>query len=94
MASRHQIRCIIRSDRQNAHERITHIGGINQDNTRWKLTLDEAITSIENRMYEFFVMNNGFSAKVIVASRLGRKYLKTVNDGEQPDNLLGLPECP
>ncbi|MDQ6883998.1 MAG: DUF3892 domain-containing protein [Candidatus Dormibacteraeota bacterium] len=29
----------------------------------------------------------------IVASRLGRAYLKTTADGDQPDNLLALPEC-
>jgi len=27
-------------------------------------------------------------------SRFGNKYLKTVADGEQPNNLLSLPECP
>jgi hypothetical protein len=32
--------------------------------------------------------------KVIIATRLGREYLKTEADGEQPDNLLALPECP
>jgi hypothetical protein len=29
----------------------------------------------------------------VVASRLGVKYLKTVRDGESPDNLLSLPDC-
>jgi hypothetical protein len=33
-------------------------------------------------------------ADVIVAiSRYGHKYLKTVADGEQPNNLLSLYEC-
>ncbi|MDD3927909.1 MAG: DUF3892 domain-containing protein, partial [bacterium] len=27
-------------------------------------------------------------------SASGNKYLKTQNDGEQPNNLLSLPECP
>ena len=94
MATRHQISCINKNDRQSAHERISHVGGINNDKSRWKLTEDEAIRAIENGTYEFYVMNKGYSANVIVATRLGRKYLKTVNDGEQPDNLLSLPECP
>ena len=28
---------------------------------------------------------------MIIATRLGKKYLKTTADGEQPDNLLSLP---
>jgi hypothetical protein len=30
---------------------------------------------------------------VVSVSRLGHKYIKTEADGEQPDNLLSLPEC-
>jgi len=30
----------------------------------------------------------------MIATRLDKKYLKTRADGEQPDNLLALPECP
>jgi hypothetical protein len=26
-------------------------------------------------------------------SRFGNKYLKTTSDGDQPNNLLALPEC-
>jgi hypothetical protein len=26
--------------------------------------------------------------------RRGNKYIKTQNDGDQPNNLLSLPECP
>jgi hypothetical protein len=38
---------------------------------------------------------NGVSVDVIVSkSAAGHKYLKTKNDGEQPNNLLSLPECP
>lgn len=94
MASRHQITCINKSDRQNAHERINRIGGTNADGTIWRLSQAQAITDIENNKYEFFVSRGGNSANVIVSiSRYGNKYLKTINDGEQPDNLLSLPEC-
>ena len=37
---------------------------------------------------------SGHRAWVEVATRLGKEYLKTERDNEQPDNLLALPECP
>lgn len=95
MASSHEILCINKDDRQNPQERITHIGGKNPSGSRWKLSLDDAIQSIENGKFSFYVNRGGSRVDVIVStSRSGRKYLKTRNDGEAPNNLLSLPECP
>lgn len=95
MAQSVQIKCINKSDRYNPHERITHVGGTNSDGTRWKLTQQAAIEGIENGKWRFYVSVGGQSVWVIVAvSQYGNKYLKTENDGAQPDNLLSLPECP
>lgn len=95
MASRIQIMCINKTDRYNAHERIRSVGGSNSDRTRWKLSQEDAIRGIESGQYSFYVGVGGHVVNVIVAvSRFGNKYLKTENDGDQPDNLLSLPECP
>ncbi len=95
MADSVQIKCINKSDRYNAHERIINVGGVNGDGTRWKLSQPAAIEGIEAGKWRFYVSVGGKSVWVIVAvSQYGNKYLKTENDGEHPNNLLSLPECP
>jgi len=83
-----QVTCVNKTDRQSAHERIRNIGG-----SLWKHSEDDAIYYIEKGAYSYYVNRGGHQVNVIVAERLGHKYLKTENDGEQPDNLLALPEC-
>jgi len=88
-----QIKCINRTEKMNPYERLTHIGG-HQD-TQWKIPLSDAISKIESGEWTFFVQANRRTVGVIVAvSPNGIKYLKTAADGEQPDTLLRLPECP
>ena len=87
--SRVDFTCINKTDRYNPYERIENIGGIN-----WKHSQEDAISYIENGVYSYYVNRGGYQTNVIVAERSGHKYLKTENDGEQPDNLLALPECP
>ena len=95
MSEAHQIRCVSKSDRHDPHDRITHIGGINGHGAYWRISVRQAIEGMENGSWKFFVTVDGKTAWVVVAnSRYGDKYLKTRNDGEQPDDLLNLPECP
>jgi len=59
------------------------------------MTLDDAIAKIESGEKVFFVQAHRRTVGVIVAvSPSGKKYLKAEADGDQPDSLLRLPECP
>jgi hypothetical protein len=94
MATTARVLCINKREHQNPHERITHIGGVNADGTRWRMNESAAIAGIEGKQYSFYVTVQGKSVWVVVAVHLGRKYLKTEADDYIPNNLLSLPECP
>jgi hypothetical protein len=95
MTTQVRVQCINKTHRTSSHERISHIGGINPDNTRWKLTESDAVQGIKDNRWAFYVEQPyGHRVQVIIAQRLGREYLKTEADGESPDNLPSLPECP
>ncbi|WP_027872476.1 DUF3892 domain-containing protein [Spongiibacter marinus] len=91
-----EIKCINKQDRYDPSERITHVGGLNDDMSRWKLTQKEAIEGIDNGKWEFYVGTTllGRAQVVVRTSRFGNKYLTTEPDGETQNNLLSLPECP
>ena len=94
MASQHRITCIIKSDRDNPHERILKIGGKNENGSTWILNQEDAIKGIENGNWAFYVEVEGRKVWVMIArSAQGNKYLKTEADGVQPNNLLSLPDC-
>jgi len=88
-----QIMCINKNPREDRHHSITHVGG-NANGQRWKITKDDAIGKIERREWSFYTLVNGHRAEVVIATHMGRKYLKTTADHDTPDNLLSLPECP
>ncbi len=89
-----QIKCINKNPRLDPYHAITHVGGSTP--SAWKLTLDDAIRKIERNEWNFYVERpQGDRVWVEVAvSRYGNKYLKTQSDGDEPNNLLNLPECP
>lgn len=94
MTSKHRISCITKSSTgTEPHERITSIGGRLDVSPAWSLSIERAVQGIEYKEFEFYILRQGEVIKVIVAKWNGHKYLKTENDGDQPDGLLELPEC-
>jgi hypothetical protein len=89
-----RIRCINKTNRNDPHDRIHSVGGVNSDGRRWKMSEQQAISDTESGEWQFYVSEGGKTVNVIVAKHNGNKYIKTQNDGLHPDNLLALPECP
>lgn len=90
-----KIRCVNKQPQHIPTEQITHIGEVNSDRKRRNITLDEAMHSSKVGKQDFFVSANDHQAEVQVSTdRSSRKYLKTVADDYEPNNLLSLPGCP
>ena len=49
-----QVKCVNKQPRQNPHERIQNIGGI-ENNARWKRTQPDAIVDVERDSTSYFV---------------------------------------
>lgn len=94
MASRHEIKYIEKTSRPSGQERITAIGGLNPNGSRWRLTQEHAIICMEAGVHRFYVKDGEQIAHVVVAINLsGHKYLTTVSDGDSSSNLLWQCEC-
>ncbi len=95
MAQYLHIRCVVKTDRTSAHERIQSVGGVKPDGSRWILSQDKAISYIQDGTHVFYIeRTGGLRLDLIVATSAHGNYLKTVADREQPDKLLSLPSCP
>lgn len=93
MAIKGQIECIRKRDRDSPWDRISHVGGVHPDGTRWKMTQERAVHLMEEGG-GFYVTVSGKAAWCEVATGpQGNKYIKTAEDGDLPNNLLNLPEC-
>lgn len=91
------VTCVRKPHRESKVEHITHIGIrlINiADMSPIFVTVEEAIARLE--LAEDILWSgptSGPRAQVIIISRNGGKYLSTIRDGLETDNLLKMPEC-
>jgi Protein of unknown function (DUF3892) len=96
MARYLRIRCIVKAERAGAHERIKAICGLTPDGSHWTLTHEDAVSQVEKGNCRFYIERpRDQRYDVIVAMDVcSHRYLKTVADRDQPDQLLFLPACP
>jgi hypothetical protein len=71
-------------------ERIESIGGMNSDQTRWRLSQAAAIVLIERGTDEFFFHAGGEIVRLVVLTHGGEKYLQSEREKTHPDDLLDL----
>jgi hypothetical protein len=71
-------------------ERITSIGGVNSDRTRWSFSQPAAIARIEQGTDAFFFQVGDQRLRVVVLTRGEEKYLQSEREKTHPDDLLNL----
>lgn len=92
-----KITCINKDngDHLDPHEAITHLGWINESTKKsGKCTRLDMVDFLEkgNSAYVKDVWGN-IVYLVVRISRFGNKFVKTVADGRETNNLLSLVEC-
>ncbi|MBI5831282.1 MAG: DUF3892 domain-containing protein [Armatimonadetes bacterium] len=93
MAQRHRVRCIVKTGQTEPWSCIAAIGGLNMNNTPWRVSVAEAIAGMEAEQWAFYVLRHGRQVDLVVAEQDGHRYLKAGRDGIEPKGLLQLPEC-
>ena len=89
---RYRVTCTKKHEK---HERILSLGCYTSTNVFLTFTEAEVIKGIEHENETFYVERpTGHVVDLEVAEHDGRKYVKTKSDGEKPNNLLSLPDCP
>jgi hypothetical protein len=92
-----RITCITKDNGQHydRHEAIQYLGWVNeQTRTTGRSSREQMIQFLENRGAAFTRDGFGNVAYLVIRiSPYGNKYVKTIADGKESDNLLALPEC-
>ena len=86
---------VARHDEGSPQVRIFAIGGVFSDGSPWRMSVEEAIKAIQ-RGEQFYVERPTDDPVDVTVAHTGegRAYLRTVADGDEPNNLLALPELP
>lgn len=95
MTTRLEVSCITPDTTNDVDRRIDSIGGA--ANGGWTMHVDDVIRALDENRYSFFVRGNALlssPAEVVTRAGLLRRYVTTVADGKETNNLQNLPRCP
>ena len=89
-----RITCVdkVSGNQLDPHEAISYFGWVTDAGTKGGYTLAQMVIYLEDGGVAYTQDANG-RAKLEVRSRNGHKYVKTVADGRDTDNLLHLDKC-
>ena len=89
---RYRVSC---TQKHEKHEHIISLRCHSTSNSIHQFTEAEVIDRIEKGGDTFYAERpSGHVAEIVVVEREGEKYLRTRPDGEKPNNLDWLPDCP
>ena len=89
-----QISCVHQRQHQDPHQRVVAVGGVKPDGSRWRLTELQAVSAIKSGTTHFFITGGGRTSRVVIDHHNAREFLKSQDDGDVPESLLGLPDFP
>jgi hypothetical protein len=90
--SRYRVAC---TEKREKHEHIVSLGCYGPGNSHHNFTEREVINRIDSGADTFYSERpDGHVAEIIVERMFGEEFLKTKPDGERPNNLDWLPDCP
>lgn len=90
--SRYRVTC---TQKREKHEHIISLGCYGPGGDHHRFSEAEAIDRIEHHGDSFYTERpNGHVAEIEVVIIDGTKFLKTKPDGQLPNNLDWLPDCP
>jgi hypothetical protein len=87
-----RITCVQRLSKRSG--KIVAVGGENEDGSKFLLPVNEAIRLLESGRFGFFVDQQGLQRVLVrvVTRKNGQKFLRTVADRKNPNNLEKLPD--
>ena len=91
MPKRYKIDCIVIRNHYDPHSQISHFGGPLGKTGRYKRSVEEVITEIEQNRSEYYVAKNGHEEVLtVIESRWGNRY---IGSRHCPHALEGLLAC-
>lgn len=90
-----QVTCISKDNghHEDLHLVISHLNWKDENGKFWRSTRLQMVEFVERDGIAYVEDRFGVAKLIVRKSSWGNKYVKTISDGRETDNLLNLPEC-